>query len=128
MDILEKAKELGEMIGSSEQMLTFKKWEADLERDHKARAILREYQTLQTEMMRAAHEDAEKEILDQIKEKLSVKFDEINKCDITRNYLESKDKLDMLIKKVNDVLIYSITGEEQCSFDRCGSSCGGGCR
>ena len=67
MDILEKAKELGAMIGTSEQMITFKKWEADLERDHKARAILREYQTLQTKMMQAAHEDAEKEILDQIK-------------------------------------------------------------
>ena len=128
MDILEKAKELGEMIGSSEQMLTFKKWEADLERDHKARAILREYQTLQTEMMRAAHEDAEKEVLDEIKQKLSPKFDEVNKCDITRNYLESKDRLDSLIKKVNDVLIYSITGEEQCMPEKRGSSCGRGCR
>ncbi|HHX17661.1 MAG TPA: YlbF family regulator [Clostridium sp.] len=127
MDILEKAKELGTMIGTSKQMSAFKKWEADLERDHKARAILREYQTLQTEMMRAAHEDAEKETLDRIKEKLSVKFDEINKCDITRNYLESKDKLDSLIKKVNDVLVYSITGEEQCLGERCSSSCGG-CR
>ncbi|MDQ2087006.1 YlbF family regulator [Herbivorax sp. ANBcel31] len=126
MEILSKAKELGTMIGTSEQMSSFKKWEADLERDHKARAILREYQTLQTEMVRAAHEDAEKEILDQIKEKLVVKFDEVSNCDITRNYLESKDKLDNLIKKVNDVLVYSITGDDPCSQEKCGS-CGGGC-
>lgn len=126
MDILEKAKELGTMIGTSEQMSSFRKWEANLERDHKARAILREYQTIQTEMVRAAHEDVEKEILDKIKEKLIDKFDEVNSCEITRNYLESKDNLDRLIKRVNDLLIYSITGEEPCSQVNCGS-CNEGC-
>lgn len=127
MDILEKAKELGTMIGTSEQMSSFKKWEADLERDHKARAMLREYQALQTEMMHAAHEDAEKEVVDEIKEKLIVKFDEINSCEVTRNYIESKDKLDSLIKKINDLLIYTITGEESCSPESC-NSCSSGCR
>lgn len=127
MDILTKAKELGTMIGTSEEMTSFKKWEASLERDHKARAILHEYQSLQTEMVRAAHENTEKSILDAIKEKLITKYDEVNNCEVTRNYIESKDKLDRLIKKVNDVLIYSISGEEPCSSHNC-SSCGGGCK
>ncbi|TYQ18216.1 UNVERIFIED_CONTAM: cell fate (sporulation/competence/biofilm development) regulator YmcA (YheA/YmcA/DUF963 family) [Acetivibrio alkalicellulosi] len=126
MDILTKAKELGTMISMSEQMNSFKKWEASLERDHKARAILHEYKALQTEMVRAAHDDMEKPVLDQIKEQLSVKYDEINSCEITRNYLESKDKLDSLIKKINDVLIYSITGDEAGSNHNC-SSCASGC-
>lgn len=124
MDILTKAKELGTMIGTSDEMENYKKWEGSLERDHKARAILHEYQSLQTEMVRAAHEDTDKSILDDIKERLLTKFDEINNCDVTRNYIESKDKLDRLIKKVNDVLIYSISGEEPCSSQSC-SSCSG---
>ncbi|HHV28675.1 YlbF family regulator [Acetivibrio mesophilus] len=124
MDILTKAKELGTMISTSDEMTNYKKWEASLERDHKARAILREYQSLQTEMVRAAHDDTDKSILDDIKERLLIKFDEVNNYEVTRNYIESKDRLDRLIKRVNDVLVYSISGEESCSSNTC-SSCSG---
>ena len=114
MDIMEKAKELGTMIGSSDEMVSYKKWEESLERDHRARAILREYQSLQTEMLRAAQEDTDKSILDEIKRRLLDKFDEVNECEITRNFIDSKDNLYRLIKKENDVLVYSISGEESC--------------
>lgn len=100
MDIFTKAKELGELISNSDEMTNYKKWEASLERDHKARAILREYQYLQTEMVRAAQEDKDKSVIDDIKERLLSKFDEINNNEITRNYIESKEKLDRLIKKL----------------------------
>lgn len=126
MDILSKAKELGNLIGSSEEMMNYKKWEESLARDHKARVILKEYQDVQSEMVMAVHENSEKEVLDDIKHKLLEKYDEINDCEITRNYIEAKEKLDMLIKKVNDVLVYSITREEPCSSHSC-SSCSGGC-
>lgn len=126
MDIISKAKELGNMIGSSEEMINFKKWEESLARDHKARLILKEYQEIQSEMVMAVHQNFEKEKLDKIKQKLLEKYDEVNQCDVTRNYIEAKEKLDMLIKKVNDVLVYSITGEESCSSKGC-SSCSGGC-
>lgn len=121
MDIIEKARELGTMIGSSEEMISYKKWEESLERDHRARAILREYQSLQNEMLIAAQENTDRSVLDDIKRRLLDKFDEINECEITRNYIESKDKLDRLIKKVNDVLVYSISGEEPCSSENCGT-------
>jgi len=126
MDIISKARELGNMIGSSEEMMNFRKWEESLAKDHKARALLQEYQEIQSEMVMAVHQNSEKEKLDKIKQKLLEKYDEVNQCDVTRNYIESKEKLDMLIKKVNDVLIYSITGEEPCSAEGC-SSCSGGC-
>jgi len=126
MDIISKAKELGNMIGSSEEMINYKKWEDSLARDHKARVILKEYQEIQSEMVMAVHQNSEKDKLDELKKKLLKKYDEVNECDITRNYIEAKEKLDMLIKRVNDVLIYSITGEEPCSSNGC-SSCAGGC-
>ncbi|HOM02714.1 MAG TPA: YlbF family regulator [Acetivibrio sp.] len=124
MDIFAKAKELGTLISTSDEMTNYKKWEASLEKDHKARAILREYQSLQTEMVRAAHEDEDKSVIDDIKARLLSKFDEVNSYEVTRNYIESKEKLDRLIKRVNDVLVYSISGEEPCSSNNC-SSCSG---
>ncbi|WP_010243513.1 YlbF family regulator [Acetivibrio cellulolyticus] len=126
MDIISKAKELGNLIGSSEEMTSYKRWEENLARDHKARVILKEYQEVQSEMVMAVHGNSEKDILDGLKQKLLEKYDEVNECDIARNYIEAKEKLDILIKKVNDVLVYSITGEQSCSSHSC-SSCGGGC-
>jgi len=52
----------------------------------------------------AAQEDKDKSVIDDIKERLLSKFDEINNNEITRNYIESKEKLDRLIKKVNEAL------------------------
>ncbi|NLL06304.1 MAG: YlbF family regulator [Clostridiaceae bacterium] len=126
MDIMSKAKELGNMIGTSEEMTNYKKWEESLARDHKARVILKEYQEVQSDMVMAVHGNSEKDILDDLKQKLLEKYDQVNDCDVTRNYIEAKEKLDLLIKKVNDVLVYSITGEEACSSNSC-SSCSGGC-
>lgn len=126
MDIISKAKELGNLIGSSEEMTNYKKWEESLARDHKARTILKEYQEIQGEMVMAAHKNSDKDILDELKQKLLEQYDKVNDCDITKNYIEAKEKLDQLIKKVNDVLVYSISGEEGCSSHSC-SSCGGGC-
>lgn len=126
MDIMSKAKELGNMIGTSEEMTNYKKWEESLARDHKARVILKEYQEVQSDMVMAVHGNSEKDILDDLKQKLLEKYDKVNDCDVTRNYIEAKEKLDLLIKKVNDVLVYSITGEEACSSNSC-SSCSGGC-
>jgi len=51
-------------------------------------------------MVRAAQEDKDKSVIDDIKERLLSKFDEINNNEITRNYIESKEKLDRLIKKL----------------------------
>ncbi|MCX7843146.1 MAG: YlbF family regulator [Clostridia bacterium] len=127
MDITGKAKELGKMIAESEEMANLKKYEAEVAQDQRAGSLLGEYKRLQLEMVKAARENREKQEIDSIKEMLLSTQDEINKYDITRNYLESKSKFDKLMKTINDVIIFSITGEEPCSPAKCGS-CGGGCK
>jgi cell fate (sporulation/competence/biofilm development) regulator YlbF (YheA/YmcA/DUF963 family) len=128
MDIITKAKELGTMISTSEEMTNFRRWEESLQRDNKAKVILQEYQHLQTEMLRAAQEETDKSVVDEIKERLILKHDEVSDSEIITNYLESKNRLDKLIKKVNDVLIYLITGEESCSSASNGCSSCSGCK
>lgn len=124
MDIISKAKELGNMIAQSIEMENYKKHEVYLNNDPEAKSLLQEYQSLQKDMVMAAHENREKDYVDDIKEKLILKYDEVNDCEVIKKYMDSKEKLDNLIKKVNDVLIFSITGEESCSSSGC-SSCSG---
>lgn len=127
MDIITKAKELGESIASSKEMENLKNSEIELEKDRKAKELLNDYKLLQMELVRATKEKREKEIIDSIRLRLMSKQDELNDYDVTKNYLSAKATFDKLMKMVNDVIVFSISGEEPCSPKKCGS-CGGGCK
>jgi cell fate (sporulation/competence/biofilm development) regulator YlbF (YheA/YmcA/DUF963 family) len=126
MDIIEKAKELGNMIKESNQMADLKNSEAKMMQDEKARTILNDLYLLQDEMAKAMQEGKDREVLESIQQKFISKQNDMRNYDITKNYLEDKSKFDSLMKQINDVIVYSMTGEEPCSSHDCGS-CGGSC-
>lgn len=126
MDIINKAKELGHMIGESQQMLRLQNAEAAMEADEKAKELMREYKQVQIALVRATKEKQEPETIEELRQKLMDKQKEINTYSITNEYLEAKSNFDSFMKTINDVIIFSITGEEPCSPNKCGS-CGGGC-
>lgn len=127
MDIISKAKELGTLISTSEELTTLRKSEIILESDQRAKTLMNDFKLLQIEMVKATKENRDKEVLASIKEKLLAKQEEINSYEITNNFLKAKAEFDSLMKKVNDVVVFAITGEEPCSPSKCGS-CGGGCK
>lgn len=126
MDIINKAKELGYMIGESQQMLRLQNAEVAMESDEKAKQLMREYKQVQIALVRATKEKQELETIEELRQKLMGKQEEINSYSITNEYLEAKSNFDSFMKTINDVIIFSITGEEPCSPNKCGS-CGGGC-
>ncbi len=126
MDIIEKAKELGNMIKESSEMAELKNSEAKMMQDEKARTILNDLYLLQDEMSKAMSEGKDREVLEGIQQKFISKQNEMKNYDITKSYLEDKSKFDNLMKQINDVIVYSMTGEEPCSDSDCGS-CGCGC-
>ncbi len=127
MDIIEKAKELGTMIANSPEMEKLTRAEEMMESDQKAKALLNDYKLLQIETVKATKENREKSVIESIKERLLAKQEEINKYEVTVNFIEAKNNFDALMKTINDVIVHSITGEEPCSSDKC-KSCGGGCK
>lgn len=124
MDIITKASELGKLIADSKEMSRLKQSEVDMENDSQAQTLMNEYKQLQIEMVRAAKSNSEKEVLDEIKARLLNKQQEINDYPVTKEYLEAKAQFDAFMKKINDVIIFSITGEETCSPSKCGSCSG----
>ncbi|HEX3029561.1 MAG TPA: YlbF family regulator [Clostridia bacterium] len=127
MDILDKAKELGTMIANSPEMEKLARAEEMMESDQKAKTLLNDYKLLQIETVKATKENREKSVIDSIKDRLLAKQEEINKYEVTLNFIEAKNNFDALMKTINDVIVHSITGEEPCSSDKC-KSCGGGCK
>jgi cell fate (sporulation/competence/biofilm development) regulator YlbF (YheA/YmcA/DUF963 family) len=128
MDIFEKAKELGTMISQSAEMTKYKDSEAKMQADQKSTTLMKEYNQLQVELVKLTRsENPDGNEMQAAKDKLLAKQDEISNYDITSNFLASKSELEALMKKVNDIIIFSITGEPTCSDDHC-KTCGGGCR
>lgn len=127
MDITEKARELGLMLANSKEMEIYKNSESVMQSDEKSTKMMSEYKQLQIDMVKRTRAGVEAQVIEDTKQKLLAKQKEINEYDKTNDFLTSKANLEALMKKVNDIIIFSITGETACSDEKC-SSCGGGCK
>ncbi len=127
MDITEKARELGLMLANSKEMELYKNTEAAMQSDSKSTNLMNEYRQLQIEMVKRSKENAAAEVIEETKQKLLQKQNEINEYPTTLEFLTAKSNLEALMKKVNDIIVFSITGEPTCTDDKC-QTCGGGCK
>lgn len=124
MDVNILAKELGEAIADSKEMKALKDSDIRLQSDDMGQVLMKEYKQLQIELVKASKEKRDSETLNDIKEMLLMKQQQMNEYEITYKYLEAKSAFDKYMKGINDVISFAITGEENCSHDKCGS-CGG---
>jgi len=129
MNIIDKAKELGEMIVASEEMTHLKKCEEIVQNDDRARTILNDLDLLQKELIRSYEEKRDESIAENIKERISSKLKEANSNEKISNYFNAGSAFNRLMKSVNDTINYTITGEVSCSSGGCSSCSGcGGCK
>lgn len=126
-NIIDKARELGGLLAESKEMAIYKAAEAKMQADEKSTKLMSDYKKLQIEMVKLTRGNAEKEAIEEAKQKLLATQDEINTYEVTYNFLKSKADVEAMMKQVNDIIIFSITGETACSDDKC-KSCGGGCK
>ena len=121
--IADKARELGELIQSSEEMKKVKNFEILQNNDDEAQNLLREFNLQRMNLARdmqsgkISREDAIKKNNDA--------FDAmIEKSATIKNYIEAKKEFDALVNQVNQILNFYITGQDpNCTHD-C-STCNG---
>jgi len=126
MDVLIKAKELGELLAASPVLKRLKQAESALENDEHGMTLLEDQRQLQIELIKATREKKPEVGIKEIRDMLVEKQKEIDEYAVTREYLEAKGEFDGLMKNINDIITYAVTGEEPCSPSKC-TSCGGGC-
>lgn len=122
-EIADKARELGEMIQSSEEMKKVKNLEILQENDDNAQELLREFNLQRMNLARdmqsgkISREDAVK--------KNNEAFDAmIAKSETIKNYIEAKKEFDALVNQINQILNFYITGQDPNCTHNC-STCGG---
>jgi len=124
-EILIKARELGEALSVSQELQRLRKAEDILENDDHGMALMEDHRLLQIELIKATRENNGEVRIEDIKDMLMSKQSEIDSYHPAHDYIEAKKEFDALMKNVNDVITFAITGEA-CTPSKC-SSCGGGC-
>ncbi len=121
--IIEKTRELGELIANSDEMKRLKEAEAKQEADETAKTLLLEFNM---NRMNLGRDIQNGKITEEEAIKLNGEAFEkmVESCESIKEYVEAKKALDRVVTEVNGVLNYFITGQAPgCSHD-C-SSCGG---
>lgn len=122
-EIIEKARELGELIQNSEEMKKAKNMEILQNNDDAAQELLKAYNMQRMNLARdmqnnkLSREEAVKKNNEAFEEMLS-------KSETIKNYIDAKKEFDALVNQINQILNFYITGQDpNCTHD-CGT-CGG---
>lgn len=122
MDIIEKTRELGEMIQASAEMEKVKAAEIAQNNDEEAQKLLQEFNLARMNLVRDMNEG--KITKEEAVQKNNENFEKVGKHQTINAYIQAKKEFDAMVNQVNEILNYYITGQEPgCTHD-C-HTCGG---
>ena len=123
-EIIEKTRELGELIKNSEEMKRVKEAEAKQAEDENAKTLMIEFNMNRMNLGRDLQNG-------KITEEEAVKLNNeafekmVSQSDTIREYVEAKKELDRVVTEINGVLNYYITGQAPGGCTHNCSTCGG---
>lgn len=122
-EIVEKTRELGELIQNSEEMKNAKNMEILQDNDENAQELLKAYNLQRMNLARDMQNN--KITREEAVKKNNEAFEEmLSKSDTIKKYVEAKKEFDNMVNQVNQILNFYITGQDpNCTHD-C-STCGG---
>lgn len=121
--IIEKARELGEMIQASEEMKNMKNAEILQENNTEAQELLKEFNMQRMNLARDMQNN--KISREEAVKKNNEAFEKLlSDSEVIKSYIEAKKEFDNMVNQINQVLNFYITGQDpNCTHD-C-STCGG---
>ncbi|MCI8979337.1 MAG: YlbF family regulator [Clostridia bacterium] len=122
-EIMEKTRELGELIQNSEEMKNVKNAEILQENDDKAQELLKEFNMQRMNLARDMQNNkiSQEEAIKQNNEAFEKMLEE---SESIKKYIDAKHEFDSLVNQVNQVLNFYITGQDPNCTHNC-STCGG---
>lgn len=123
-EIIEKTRELGELIKNSEEMKRVKEAEAKQAEDENAKTLMIEFNMNRMNLGRDLQNG-------KITEEEAIKLNNeafekmVAQSDTIREYVEAKKELDRVVTEINGVLNYYITGQAPGGCTHNCSTCGG---
>lgn len=109
-DILEKAKELAQMIAETDQVDFFKKAEAQINENQKVREMIASIKSLQKQAVNFQH-FGKHEALKQVEEKIDKLYEELDQIPIVQQFKESQIEVNDLLQLVANTISNHVTDE-----------------
>ncbi|NLY44260.1 MAG: YlbF family regulator [Clostridiaceae bacterium] len=129
-NIIEKAKELGEMLAESKQYIRLKNAEEAQLNDSKAQDLLKQYNQKRRQaamLIRCGKLNAEQ--IESVKKELQEEFNRLYENENIKEYIEAKKDFEQLLNTINSILYFYI-GEENkkgCLPGKCSTGTCRGC-
>lgn len=127
MDIIEKSKELGQMIADSKEYIRMKNAGDMQANDEQAQELLSQYNELKKKAaVRMRQDKLGNEDILAIKKEIQDEFDVIMQNAVIREYVEAKKEFDHLAHNVNEAISFYINKQQKkgCSPSKCGGCSG----
>ena len=123
-EIIEKAKELGALLQSSEQVQKYNA--AKVAYEDEAQKLIKEFNLHRMTMMTlSSGEEADEARIAEVEERIKTVYGKIMECESMKNMQEAGKAVEEMMGQVNGVLSFYITGEEPQSCSHDCSTCGG---
>ncbi len=125
-EIIEKAKELGALLQSSEQILKYNAAKAAYEQDDAVQKLVQEFNLHRMTMMslsEAEEQDAER--IAEVEERIKGVYEKIMANEKMQVMQETAKAVEEMMGQVNGVISFYVTSEEPSSCTHDCSTCGG---
>lgn len=111
-NIINKARELGHLIANSEELENLRQKEAEFLNDYEAQLLLKEINIIKKD----------KSIKD-VNDKLTILYDKLYNLTSYKNLMQAQKVFDKLIKNVQGILNYYISGSTKVNANKHCSGC-----
>lgn len=126
MDILDMAKQIGIALENSDEFKALEKAEKIQNNDEQAQKLIGEYNLVRLQIMQKMHgKEMTNEEMQQLQEQMKSEFDKLTEYEIIKNYIEAKDKFDILYNKVKNIIDFYASGEKSGGCSGSCETCGG---
>jgi cell fate (sporulation/competence/biofilm development) regulator YlbF (YheA/YmcA/DUF963 family) len=123
MSIIDKAKELAELITNSEELNEIREAEKAMFNDEAANNLVQEFQQKQIKVNNA--QMSGEEVGDELYEEIEAFQEKMAENPFIARYLSAQEKFNQTLASVNFIISKAISGDDDCSSG-CGGGCGGG--
>ena len=124
--IIEKTKELGQLLQDSDVVKNLAKARADYEQSKEIQDLMGEFNLHKMTIAAIGkQENPDEERLARHEEKLSEVYNKIMENELMTNYQQKSQAVETLMAQINNIISFYITGEEPTSCTGSCATCGG---
>ena len=125
-EIIEKAKELGQLLKESEQVTALAKARADYEHNGEIQELLGQYNVHKMSIAALSkQENPDEERIADHEDKLSQVYNKIMESELMTEYQLKSQAVESLVAQINNILNFYISGEEPQGCSGSCATCGG---